>query len=928
VSYLNVDEVESALIALASANPSLVELITLPEQTVEGRTVHCLRIGKLPADQADGVFFTGGVHAREWGSCEILVNFATDLIDAYLGSTGLAFGGKSFTWDEIRSIMEGLNVYVFADVNPDGRHYSQTSDSGWRKNRNPAQSGGDPAKIGVDVNRNFDFLWDFPNKFAASAGVNTSTDPSSLVYRGPSAFSEVETRNVRWVLDSYPRIRWFIDLHSYGEDALYSWGDDQDQSTDTSMVFTNAAFDSVRGIANDAAYKEYIPAAELTAVTAITTRMHDAILAVRGKDYLPEQGYSLYPTSGASDDYSYSRHIVDGSKTRVYAWTIEWGDEFQPPWSEMQNIIGDICAGLFEFCLSGPCDGGSVQVTLETPSLTFNDVEAGTTASRAIVVSVRGCQATQIQVISGPTLLTGTGSFGVVSGTVQTVGGTDFAASELRIWVQYTGVNALDTATGTIRVRCTQTGDQWDIPILCNVIAAPTVAVALILDKSGSMDWDAGGGRTRIQVLHDSAPPFVEVAPQGSAVAVVSFDQAASQGLGITPLGPMSSTDPARMAVLQAIANHQTNPAGSTSIGNGVDLGHQLLAGAAGYQVKASIVLTDGQENTYKFISDVMPEIDEHVFAIGLGTVEEINPVALRALTAGTGGYLLMTGVLGSDDYFRLEKYYMQILAGVTNAAIVLDPDGWIAPGGDQKIPFHLTEADYGCDVILLSPSPGQIEMTLETPGGSTIGPASPLVSFMTGRGVSCYRMTLPVPVGGGAGARAGTWYARLRSRGQLAVEAAAAVRGAVRYSLTVHARSNLHLRATLGQDSQEIGATLTLRAVLTESGLPVARRAAVLADLERPDKSRTTLELKEVEPGAFEAQVAAAISGIYNFRVRASGKTLGGRDFTREQTLTGVAWKGGDAPLPGGQGPLGGFLCRLLRCLEAGCGKPTTRPI
>jgi len=926
VSYLNVGEVESALIALASANPSLVELITLPEQSVEGRTCHCLRIGKLAAAQTDGVLFTGGVHAREWGSCEILVSFATDLIDAYLGSTGLSFGGRSFSYDQIRSIMEGLNVFVFADVNPDGRNYSQNTFAMWRKNRNPAQSGGDPAQIGVDVNRNFDFLWDFPHQFATSAFVNTSTDPHSLVYRGPSAFSEPETRNVRWLLDSYPRIRWFIDLHSYSEDILYSWGDDQDQSTDSSMIFTNAAYDSMRGIANDTAYKEYIPTAEYTAVTAISTRMHDAIFAVRGKDYLSEQGYALYPTSGTSDDYSYSRHVSDGTKTRVYAWTIEWGTEFQPPWSEMQNIIVDISAGLFEFCLSAPCDGGSVQADLQTPSLTFNDVEAGTTASRAIVVSVRGCQATQIQVISGPTLLSGAGSFVLVAGTAQTTGGTDFSAGELRLWVQYTGVNAGDTATGTVRVRCPQTGDQWDIPILCNVIAAPTVVVALVLDKSGSMNWDAGGGRTRIQVLHDSAPPFVEVAPHGSAVAVVSFDQAASQALAVTPLGAMSAGDPGRMAVLGAIAGHQTNPAGSTSIGNGVDLGHQLLAAAGGYQVKASIVLTDGQENTYKFISDVMAEIDEHVFAIGLGTVEEINPVALRALTAGTGGYLLMTGVLGNDDYFRLEKYYMQILAGVTNASIVLDPDGWLAPGGDLRIPFFLTEADYGADVILLSPAPGRIRFTLETPDGTAIDPVTPAVSFMFGKGVSCYRMTLPVPVGGGAGASAGTWNARLRSSAQGGLESAAAVKEAVRYSLTVHARSNLRLQATLGQDSQEIGAKLTLRAVLTESGLPVERRAAALADLERPDGSRTTLSLAEVEPGAFEAQVVAVLSGIYAFRVRASGKTLGGRDFTREQLLTGVAWKGGNGPLPGGDGQPGGFFCRLLRCLVANCGRPKPR--
>jgi hypothetical protein len=37
------------------------------------------------------------------------------------------YGGKTFSANDIRQVMETLNLFVFACVNPDGRHYSQTS---------------------------------------------------------------------------------------------------------------------------------------------------------------------------------------------------------------------------------------------------------------------------------------------------------------------------------------------------------------------------------------------------------------------------------------------------------------------------------------------------------------------------------------------------------------------------------------------------------------------------------------------------------------------------------------------------------------------------------------------------------------------------------------------------------------------------------
>lgn len=148
-----------------------------------------------------------------------------------------------------------------------------------------------------------------------------------------------------------------------------------------------------------------------------------------------------------------------------------------------------------------------------------------------------------------------------------------------------------------------------------------------------------------------------------------------------------------------------------------------------------------------------MSIINDHVFAIGLGTPEQINPAALTSLTNSTGGYILMTGILNSDDYYLLTKYYLQILAGVTNKDIVLDPNGWAAPGQVHRIPFRLNETDISSDIILLSPARYLFKFTLETPSGQSIDPslASPSsgISYVSGSKVSYYRITLPVVISG-----------------------------------------------------------------------------------------------------------------------------------------------------------------------------------
>ena len=366
--YLNVDEVESAVELVAQSNPGFTELIDLPRPTWEGRTSRAIRVHQGTA-AAEGIYLLGGVHAREWGSSDILVSFVQRITDAYRNGTGVTLGGKSFTAPDIRGIVETVEIVVFPQANPDGRRYSMTVDPMWRKNRRPAGSSSPACAVGggsgpgVDLNRNYDFLWDFPTKFSPAAPVMTSTDPCSEIYRGPAPSSEPETQNVSWLLDRHPAVGYFIDVHSFGEDILYNWGDDDDQTTDPEMNFRNAAYDGARGIPDSTRggdpekYREYLPNSDLQELIALGKIMADAIWAAHGREYSVKSAVGLYPTSGTSDDDAYSRSFIDSERKRVLGYTIEWGPErtsipksFHPDYQDMVPIIDEVTAALVAFC--------------------------------------------------------------------------------------------------------------------------------------------------------------------------------------------------------------------------------------------------------------------------------------------------------------------------------------------------------------------------------------------------------------------------------------------------------------------------------------------------------------------------------------------------------------------------------------------------
>lgn len=605
------------------------------------------------------------------------------------------------------------------------------------------------------------------------------------------------------------------------------------------------------------------------------------------------------------------------------------------PWSTTPaDVLDHRTINLYDYPFGFQPDLPSV--ALDTPTVHFNSVPEGETRLAAAVFSLTACQPVHFTILNGPTVTSGppATTFGVLAAPVTADPDVD---AKGRVWFTYQGTSDGDTATGTVTIGCDETGEEFDVDLVADTIARPTAAVAMVLDQSNSMNFDSGiaPGIEREDVLKFSAPTAVDVLEDEHAMAVCSFDHDAHPGIGMTPAAGVG-----KFQINGAISGYSPNPNGWTSIGEGVAFAHGILDPVTGYDVKAMVVLTDGQENhgphTRRYISDVAGEIASlsgHVFAIGLGRPEVLNAGALQDLCSGNNGYMVMTGDLTPDAYFRLAKYYQQILAGVTNNDIVLDPEGLIRPGEERRIPFWLNEADITAKGILLTPAPYAIQYALESPDGDVINPgtagAHPMASFAVGSQVALYRVGLPIPLGASR-AHAGRWHAILKvnertyKRYLASLDnypdlfAAAATHG-LRYSFNVHAYSNLRMKAAVAQTSNEPGATITVRAVLTEYGVPLMGSATCRAELVRPDNSAATLLMPVVQPGAFETTTPALLPGLYRFRIVAEGHTLRGRPFTREQTLTAAVWRGGDNPPPSLQDDPNARderLCRLLLCL------------
>ncbi|XP_053613735.1 zinc carboxypeptidase-like [Plodia interpunctella] len=201
-SYHTLEEIYTWLDELVTAYPDIVSPITIGS-SFENRPIRGIIINYHPEITYTSVgILESTIHAREW----IAPAAVTWIIKEFLTSTD----------PEIRELAEGYEWHIFPVVNPDGYAYTFTTNRMWRKNRNVSYFTScnttgvlDDMSNGVDLNRNFDFVWN-------TAG--TSPDPCSNTYPGPTAFSEPETRAIaQYVRNVNERanIAYYLAFHSY-----------------------------------------------------------------------------------------------------------------------------------------------------------------------------------------------------------------------------------------------------------------------------------------------------------------------------------------------------------------------------------------------------------------------------------------------------------------------------------------------------------------------------------------------------------------------------------------------------------------------------------------------------------------------------------------------------------------------------------------
>lgn len=558
-------------------------------------------------------------------------------------------------------------------------------------------------------------------------------------------------------------------------------------------------------------------------------------------------------------------------------------------------------------------------VNLATPTVDFNDVPTSLSVVRAARFDVNSCVGVSFQVLNLPAAPFALESLSVISASP--AGPSPWRAY---VWFRLNAGTVGTLVAQQVTIRCLQTGEDFVVTLTGNVIERPSVAAQLVFDRSGSMLDSTDEGRTKEQVLKDSATAFVELMWDDNGIGINAYDQDPHPILDVAVAGAPGSAG-GRDAALDAIADHASNPSGLTAIGDGIELARSQLDSATGsWDSKAMIVLTDGIETASKTIAEVADAVvDDRVFAIGMGTAEQIQPAALDTLTRGTGGYLLMTGLIGSDETFLLEKYYVQILAGVNNNDIVVDPEGWARPGVIERIPFDVTASDVEITAMVLGRPASVLTMALEAPDGQVVPISNASLEGRTAERTMHMRAGLPLLVGG-VPAHAGRWHLLLtvnykdyghlpgqsvRNRGRAGAWAGTPDVVGIHYSASVAAYSNLRMDLAVHQNSREPGATLTLVALLSEYGAPFLGYATVQVEMMRPDGSQVLVPLHAVknEPGRFEAHRQATQSGIYRCHFLAAGRTSHDEPFTREGLRTGTVWPGGDSPwtgtFPGGTG-------------------------
>ena len=195
---------------LKNLYPEFISEKLILGQSYEGRDIWAFKVSDNPNINEDEpqVLFTGLTHAREPLSMMNLFYFVQKLLEQNESDL------------ESNFIVNNRELWFIPVINPDGYAYNQfiEPDGGGMHRKNRFDNGcGNGTGRGVDLNRNFGYGWGSNNS-------GSSPDECSDIYRGESAFSEIETQLIRdFILDN--QFKNILHYHSYSNVYIHAFGD-------------------------------------------------------------------------------------------------------------------------------------------------------------------------------------------------------------------------------------------------------------------------------------------------------------------------------------------------------------------------------------------------------------------------------------------------------------------------------------------------------------------------------------------------------------------------------------------------------------------------------------------------------------------------------------------------------------------------------
>ncbi|MFJ9932311.1 M14 family metallopeptidase [Streptomyces virginiae] len=282
--YHNYAEATAEINTLVAQYPAIASTRVIGK-SYQGRDLLAIKISdNVATDESEPeVLFTAHQHARE----HLTVEMALYLLKEFTSKYG--------TDSRVTNAVNGREIWIVPDLNPDGGEYDIATGSyrSWRKNRQP-NSGS--SYVGTDENRNWNYKW------GCCGG--SSSSKSSETYRGAAAESAPEVKVVSdfvrsRVIGGKQQIKAAIDFHTYSELVLWPFG------------YTYN--DTAPGLTAD----------DLAVYKKIGTSM------AASNGYTPEQSSDLYITDGTIDDWLWGNQ-------KIFSYTFEMypesgGGGFYPP---------------------------------------------------------------------------------------------------------------------------------------------------------------------------------------------------------------------------------------------------------------------------------------------------------------------------------------------------------------------------------------------------------------------------------------------------------------------------------------------------------------------------------------------------------------------------------------------------------------------